>query len=377
MRRFFYREIVPPNVEQRNYLLKKLAFLKKHVKPAKGTQNLIKMIRRQLRVTDGKTLYYRNNKGLKIYVGDENTRKKNFLLAKDARFLEPSVKQYRSKISDLRIAHKEKYIDDLDMNIRYQTVGGVMMKSDMLTNEMKRIKRKKVSVAKYPSSDDPYIGIELEYASTLDLNEVSEKIVEHRLHNDVRVVTDGSIKVNEIYKHKIEFCILTKWSGLKEMLERLRPIIFDKPQHFLVNPSCGLHVHLDVRNANYKRVYKNLTSMQSVLFSLAAEHRRKNKYCVPVNTTDFDEVDEEEDDAHYHAISKYSFFKHNTIEVRIHQSTLSLPAIEKWITLLKRIADYAPGDLKLGSFDSELKLLKEKVKIEPELIKYIEEREVS
>lgn len=379
MRPFFQREVIPPDTERRNYLLKKLAFLKKKVKPVKGTQNIIKILRRQLKATEGRISYYRHDKGLKIHVGDDTTSKKKFLLSKDHGFLGDVKRKFRSENSSvLEVEFKDRYIDSLDMFLKYRTIGGVMEKPDYFRSEVKRINRRKVSAAKYPTDGDvdPYIGIELEYASSLTIDEVVDMIVEHKLHNDVRVMTDRSIRVNSVYPYQVEFCILTKWTGLKSILERLKPIIFDKPQYFSPNTSCGFHVHLDVRHDSPKRVFKNLTSMQSVLFNLAAEHRRGNTYCVPLTTTEFDEVDADAETAHYHAISKYSYYKHHTIEVRIHQSTLSLTQVEKWVTLLKRIADYKGQDMKLGTFESEFKILKEKVKIEPELVKYIEERKV-
>lgn len=247
------------------------------------------------------------------------------------------------------------------------------MKLSDLDDQAKNMYRQKVSVAKYPLKGDinPYIGIELEYASALSLAEVSDLIIEHDLQDSVRVMNDNSIRVNEIYKYKVEFCILTKWTELKDTLIKLKPIIFDKPQYFSPNTSCGLHVHLDMRHDNPNRVFRNLTSMQSLLFDLVAGHRKNNTYCIPVETTDFDDVNEDDDDLHYHAISKGSYFKQKTIEVRIHQSTLSLTQIDRWITLLKRIADYNGENILVGD---QFTLVKNIIKVEPELIRYIEEQ---
>jgi hypothetical protein len=372
MRSFYYREIIPPDIERRNYILKKLAFIKR----TKETQDIIKMMRRQLKATEGKILYYRCHKGNKMLIGDETTAKKKFLMSKDPRFLEVVMSKFRglSRSTPLMV-YKDRFIHSVDMIVRYPTVGGVMMAANYFDTEHKKLQRRRVLVPKYPKDKDPYIGIELEYACNLTHDQIAEKLIEAKLQNDVRIMNDGSIRCNEIYPYSVEFCILTKWSGLKDILNRLKPIIFDKPQNFSPNQTCGFHVHLDMRYDDQKRVFRNLVCMQDVLFNLAAEHRRENKYCVPVTTDDWDEVDEEAPHAHWDAISKYSYLKHETIEVRIHQSTLSLTKIEKWITLLKRIADYKGDGLELGTFDSEFQDLKEKIKIEPDLIKYIEERD--
>ncbi len=375
MRSFFFREVIPPNVERRNYLLRKLALIRKD----KNAKELKHKLRRELLATHGKVVYYRVNKGLKIKVGEEYTTKKAFLLSKDNRFLEDKMQMFRKQFTKQpKVVAKDRYIEHLDMFVRYNTIGGVMEKPDWMRQEARKLHKKKVTTYKSPLNGDknPYIGIELEYASKLTIDEIGDKLIDHKLHDEVKVMRDGSIRTNDLYPNQIEFCILTKWSDLHKTLERLRPVIFDKPQHFLANPTCGLHVHIDVRHDDPKRVFRNLTSMQSVLFNLAAEHRRGNTYCRPLTTTNFDEVDADDDDAHYDAISKYSYFKHSTIEVRIHQSTLSLTAIEKWITLLKRIADYKGNGMKLGTFDSEFKILKENVQIEQDLVKYIEERKI-
>ena len=376
MRSFYYREVIPPDVKRRNYLLKKLAYLKSRFKSSKKGQELIRTLRRQLKATDGKTLYYRCNKGIKMLIGTETTTKKNFLISKDPRYLQTVMAKLRAaKNKEPRIVYKERYVEALDMVFRYKTVGGVMSTPGYFNSELKKVQRRKVNSPKFPITGDknPYIGIELEYTTNLTHDQIAEKLIEAKLHESVRLMNDRSIRCTDIYPHAVEFCILTKWLDLKTILERLKPIIFDKPQNFCPNASCGFHVHLDVRNETPQRVFKNLTSMQSVLFNLAAEHRRENKYCRPLTTTDWDDVDEEAEHAHWDAISKSSYYKHNTIEVRIHESTLNLTRIEKWITLLKRIADYKGDGMKLGTFDSEFKTLKEKVKIEPELIQYIEE----
>lgn len=376
MRSFYYREVIPPDIARRNYLLKKLAWIKFKLKPSKGTQNLIKMMRRHLKATEGKTLYYRCNKGIKMLIGDENTVKKHFLMSKDPRYLQSVLGKMRAQNkTEPRVVYKERYVEALDMVLKYKTVGGVMATPGYFNSELKKVQRRKVTTAKYPVNTDinPYIGIELEYASSLSMDEIAEKLIEAKLHESVRLMNDRSIRVADGYPYAVEFCILTKWSDLKTILAKLKPIIFDKPQHFFPNSSCGFHVHLDARKDDPKRMFKNLVTMQSVLFNLVAEHRRDNKYCAPVLTPDWNEVDEEAEHAHWDAISKYSYRKHETIEVRIHESTLSLTRIEKWITLLKRIADYKGDGMKLGTFETEFKTLKEKVQIEPELIKYIEE----
>jgi hypothetical protein len=122
-----------------------------------------------------------------------------------------------------------------------------------------------------------------------------------------------------------------------------------------------------------KKTFANLVSMQSLLFALADDRRRENQYCQPVHTTDFDKVDSE---SHYAAISRFSYHKHKTIEVRIHESTTNLDVVEKWMRLLKTIGDYRGPDLKLGTANSEYNQLVDQIKPAPDIIEYVSKKNI-
>lgn len=373
MRTVFSREITPPNLELQRHIYRKLAELRNVPRDKKKSmQKVIQNLRRALPGTFGHTHYYMLLGEKKTYMGDADTSKKHFLLYKDDRYLAPMIREHRKAFrNEPRKEKIKRYLDELRVVHNYEKTGGVMSESGQFLAAVPKVKRAKAVKAKVPTTKDSYIGIELEYASRLTIDDIIELLIQHNLVDQVRVVHDGSIRVNEIYKHKVEFCILTKWSELHETLEKLRPILFDKPQNFSPNTSCGFHVHLDMRNDDPNDAYRNLANMQTVLFGLAADYRRENTYCVPA-PTEFEDADPED---HYAAISRSSYEKHGTIEVRIHQSTLDLNKVEKWIRLLKRIASYQGKDLKLGTFESEFGQLREKLGLEQDFIQYIQERQ--
>ena len=376
MKSSYYKEVIPPNMQLRAYILKKLSSLKK-MKQIEGTKGIVTKLRRALKSTEGQVRYYRVHKGIKMFIGTDKTSKKHFLLKDDLYFqkiIQERRLEYKAK---LIVIKKRRVLKSGDHAIFYNTIGGVMENAEFFKKEIRTIKRKKVQYSKTPKTNDPYIGIELEFASSLNINQVTDMVVDLNLQDMVKVIRDGSINVNPIYPFQIEFCILTKYSELNKTLLALKPLIFDRPQTFQPNTSCGLHVHLDMRHDDCHRVFKNLVSMQTILFQMANENRRENMYCLPVPTDDFNEMDPDDDNAHYYAISAASYYKHTTIEVRIHHSTLDLTQIEKWINLLKRIADYkAKPDLEFGTIDSEIIQLKDKVKLEPELMQYVEGRKL-
>lgn len=369
--RNFVREIVEPSEERRRMILRKLASLR----GVPRAEQLVGSLRKQLKACDGYTRYYRIHKNVKIPICDNNVSRKYLMLGKDPGFMQPHVREYRQKHQSIsKIDRRTHSLKETRFNLFYNKIGGVMVDKGVFFRENRKINTHKISQPKKPKTKDFYIGLEIEYASSMSISNLLELLLDAKLHDNVRVVRDGSIRTNDIYKHQVEFCILAKFSELENILNRLKPIVFDRPDIFSPNNSCGLHVHLDARHGRVGKIFHNLACVQTVLFALAKDNRRENPYCVPVTNPYFDEGDQ---DSHYDAISRSSFHKHGTVEVRIHHSTLNLTQIIKWVKLLKTVADYnGSALLNMGSFDSEFNQLKNNLELEPELVKYIEERNV-
>lgn len=360
----FHKKTVLPNLEKRNILLRKLASLR-------GMQN-VQEVKRELKLrllqTNGSVLYYYKYKGLMLLAGTDGIPKKYLLRVKDRENLQAHLKRLRSQRNYKHTTVRSSYIKEGRHRVNYYKLGGVLINPGYFSTMAKTIRRDKVFTYKTPNSDDSYIGLEIELTSKFSREEVADKLIEMKLENNVRIMGDGSIRITDVnYLHAMEFCILMKFSEMEDVLTKFSQVLGN---NFLANESCGLHVHLDARKADYKRMFANLTSMQSVLYSIVEEHRRENNYCHPVRTTNFDLAN---DNDHYASISRYSFHKHNTIEVRVHHSTTNMNVVKKWITLLKRIADYQGEPLSMGTFESEFTQLKENVKIEPEIVQYIQE----
>jgi hypothetical protein len=262
----------------------------------------------------------------------------------------------------------------------YNLIGGVFERFGVIQRKDKDIRRWHVERSKKPRTDDSYIGIELEYASKKSVSELRDVVADMRLHKQVRVVKDNSIEVNEHYPFKAELCVLSKFSQIDETMSRLSGLV--NSDTFCANATCGLHIHLDARNGNVRRMYRNLAVMQSLLFRLAAPWRWNNMYCRPVTSWD---ITAPYDEDHYAAISKLSYREHGSVEVRIYHSTLDLDLIKKWIRLLKSIADYDGelewpevfmdcADMDSGAVQYGLEQLTENIKPNDEILKFVEER---
>lgn len=217
-----------------------------------------------------------------------------------------------SKILD-RIFKDKKYLKSLQ---------GSGIAEDLVYDYIDNV----IDVKTKPKSTEKinYIGIEFECFSKLDKADILEKLLEHGLANCVQISDDGSIEQD--FGDPYELKILLPEKKLKQTLEKLGKII--KKPKFGVNDSCGLHIHLDMRNRDVEQCYKKLLKFQDALFALVKKDRWNNDFCLYTN---------ENSNGHYYAISKEAYYKYKTLEVRIHHATLDMSSIEKWIALLLNV----------------------------------------
>lgn len=367
MKTFVYAEGRQPDLVKRREILENLARLKKYPEMS----DLKRLFRVELRKTFGYKNYFLFHKGVRIFIGDQYKVNKFISPFTADESIRKTLKAHRSYQKTILPKSKSIVIPSLGMGFNRTVLGGVGDTPDQFFKMNKQIRSKRVFTTKTPKSKDTYIGIELEYASAIPMEEIADLIADAGLHNKLKIMRDGSISVEAAYRYQVEFCLLTTLEELPKDLEKMQKFLI--PELFKANPSCGFHVHLDARHKDPKKIFHNLVCMQSLLFSLVDEHRQDNRYCKPMSTPNFDDVDEHADHAHWDAISKYSFFKHRTIEVRIHQSTINLTTVLNWVKLLRKIADYEGEPLNFGSHSSTLKQLP-KIGLDDGLMTYLKEK---
>lgn len=103
-----------------------------------------------------------------------------------------------------------------------------------------------------------------------------------------------------------------------------------------VNSSCGLHVHLDMRNRDVEKSFHNLVMTQPLLYSMVPKSRRTGTYSQPTKLTPFKSATKDR----YLGINPNSYREHKTIEVRLHSGTVCSTKINNWINLLVSIVDH-------------------------------------
>ncbi len=225
----------------------------------------------------------------------------------------------------------------------------------------------------------PYIGLELECFIEINQRDLARKL--KKFSGYVEIKDDGSIeiddelneysededgdRINEGTWEAFEIAILVPEKEMKTVIPEIVSIL--KKLDARVNDSCGMHVHLDMRNRNTETVFRNLTLYQDIMFQLVDESRRDNTYCQKVDTNYYD--DEKEN--HYNAISgKAAYSKYRTFEVRIHHGTVNSKEIMAWLDLLTRIANYPSFMDKKDN----LKLLAETISLDNETLEFYNQK---
>jgi len=214
-----------------------------------------------------------------------------------------------------------------------------------------------------PKTNDNYIGIEIECIILNHYLDIKNIFKSSELDKFVYLGYDGSIDTqgfslmerecfncNENNVHQCSHCngtriitrkpayelkVLVKQDDLLKVLTRLK-IAFSQ-LNIKVNESCGLHVHLDMRNRNMPLCAKKLLNAQSVMIKSVPKSRRQNRFCLPVKTSGLVDISKI---SKYHAIhTEECMREYQTIEVRLHEGTLDCNEIYNWISFLINIIE--------------------------------------
>lgn len=198
-----------------------------------------------------------------------------------------------------------------------------------------------------PKTKDNYIGLELECVSLSSAAEVFEYLHDLKLDKYVDVTEDASISYDDYDgEYGYEFRVLFKEKEINTVLNKFGKFL--SLIDVTVNNSCGLHVHLDMRNRDVKKVYGNLLGAQDLLFSLVDNHRRKNSFC-SYTVSKYDR---------YQAINYSAYSSYKTIEIRLHQATKDVNKIKNWIKFLLLIVNSKKNIRKASNKESLSKTIK-------------------
>ena len=147
---------------------------------------------------------------------------------------------------------------------------------------------------------------------------------------NTRIRTDiwgRTVRVNVYEGHEIR--LLSTEEDLKSNIEKLNKVMnYIKPK---INDSCGLHVHLDMRNRNADECYDKLLKAQTQMYKMQPKERKNNRHSGRRATTT--------SNGKYYAINRSSDREKKTIEVRLHSGCTDIIDILNWTNFLVKIVD--------------------------------------
>jgi hypothetical protein len=273
--------------------------------------------------------------------------------------LKTRIRYIRQDLNHVETQEKEYH------GVYYSLRGGVHTGEGTFVDLIKRAARARVRSDKSPTNSVRHIGVEIEFLSTETQDEIGALLVKANLDRHVTLKTDGSVKDEdadcdgscrdsceccECDEHcgmdscecscdcncganGHEICVLATEKDYPRIIASVCKVL--SQANAFVNSTCGLHVHLDMRDRDAKRAYRNLVRSQELLYSMVPNSRRTGGYSKPNRDETFDP----QSGNRYRGINPTAYDKHKTIEVRIHSGTTNAIKIVNWVTLLVRIAN--------------------------------------
>ena len=218
------------------------------------------------------------------------------------------------------------------------------------------------------------IGVEIEFLSTLDREDVSTLLENrglsvsrtrsytHEVTDGWKVVTDSSLSPSiEDRRHGFEGLeivspILDKnLEGLKTILDFLQ-----EDERFRINVSCAVHIHFGARDIELdilKGAIKNYVKHETAIKLTLPNSRRDGAYNKSmtqgsnvaqvktevknifrkINKANNHEQLARSFSDHFQDISMSSYFRQGTIEFRAHAGSLSFEKVNNWIVFLSNL----------------------------------------
>lgn len=206
---------------------------------------------------------------------------------------------------------------------------------------------------KFPTTSDNYVGIEIEFLLLeKQTDKLQDALVKANLQFNVNYGRDGSVKdtefvpeygvTNDRYRDRIIKNIDKRYEGKEIRIlatEIDLPIIIEKVCEIIksyggkINETCGLHVHLDMRNRNIDHVFNNFYFSQNLLFATQPKARAKGEFCKVLRTRTIPPQ------SRYYGINRLAYNRLRTLEIRMHDGSIDATEIKMWTGLLLKIAN--------------------------------------
>lgn len=249
-------------------------------------------------------------------------------------FFKNLLREIRKKISHSRT--QSKALRAVGGRVTRTLIAGVRFEPGAVLDCMHARRGADLGTNKTPFTSEIHVGIELEFCSKLNMDEIKKLLILLPYKNSLTLKGDGSLRVSHSTHFSHELCILATLDTYKAQVAEICKLLIKNGSY--VNKSCGMHVHLDMRMRDAEISFQRLVKCQNILFNLVPSTRRESEYCrrVPL-TSDMREIISRNE--RYLAINPSAYSRHKTLEVRLHSGTLSPRKIVNWIALLNTICD--------------------------------------
>jgi len=181
-----------------------------------------------------------------------------------------------------------------------------------------------------------FVGFELEYLIPTQRDPSRIKI----LSKYGKVQDDGSISpTGKIGGYGEEFAS-NVFSGdlLLETIDKVCESLSNSGAK--INKTCGLHVHLDMRRETeiaQENIFYAWQAFEKIFFAVTSISRRGNHFCRSIDNSRTYEI--AKGMGRYNTLNVTAYDKHQTFEIRLHQSTLEPTNIKNWVMFLIRFFD--------------------------------------
>lgn len=293
---------------------------------------------------------------------------------------EESIDIFKYRLTSMISSHradlksKSKMVKTLFDGVTSIMEDGVHVQSGKYAEAAVEKLKRAFDTAKIPTKvDAKYVGIEIEMIYTGGRDLLKKKLAKQRLHNHVRVTDDGSVRACHNAKgyESAELNVLCTEEEVRSVMSKLEAALHDPKIDAYANRSCGLHVHLDMRNRNVELVYKNMFKVQDILRGSQPTGRINNSYCKPNIQQSFGDCLGSMD-SKYFVINPRSYEEHKTLEIRVHEGTTDANSISSWVEFLTSIANHTT-ELDT-SYKTAAQLVSAGVAITPSALAYIDSR---
>lgn len=194
----------------------------------------------------------------------------------------------------------------------------------------------RIKKAKKPYDKSNYVGVEIELICKSNRETLEKKFIEERLANNVYIKDDSSIQRESDGEWTHEITLISKQQNINNVITKVCDVLNSKDIGAYVNDSCGIHVHVDMRNRDYIKCYKNFVNSLTILSSMVPASRIQSRYCM-LNTSD--DFTTGRNSGRRQAINPMSFESHNTLEIRLHSGSTNGIKINNWVNILIAIAE--------------------------------------